>query len=1316
MRIVLGGDGIPLTAAQAGIWYAQQLDPENPVFNAAEYLEIRGSLDTSLFERALRRLVRETEALRMRVVEDDAGLRQIALPDPSWTLERRDLRGKADPGKAAVQWMRGLLSQPVDPRRDLLFRFALVQVADDRHLWFYRYHHVTVDGFAVAMLARRAAAVYTAFASGREPEDSGFGSVADLVAADTAYRGGERFAADREFWQQRLADCPEPVGLSDRSPVMAHGLVRHTEFLPGEAVEGLRDLAREVGVTWPAAMMTAAALYLQRSTGVDEVVLGVPVSCRLGRAARSVPGMVSNVVPLRVPVRQGATLAELLTQVSAELRAVVKHQHYRYEDLARDRRLLNGGGRLTGPEINIMMFDYQLRFGDCAAVVHNLSIGPSDDLSVIVYERSDGRGLQVDFDANPALYSDAEIAAHQRRFVGFLDRLATAGPDIAVGRLDLAAGTERDVVLRAHNDTAHPVPDTTLTALLEEQARRTPEAEALRFEGDSLTYGELHARADRLAHVLRARGIGPESLVALAVPRSQELVVGLLAVLRTGAAYLPVDPDYPAERIRFVLTDAQPLLLLTTTETARRLPDGLPVPSLVLDETRTAQLLAAQPEEPLAGPVPTGDHPAYVIYTSGSTGRPKGAVVSHRAIVNRLLWMQDRFGLGAADRVLQKTPSGFDVSVWEFFWPLITGATLVVARPEGHKDPAYLAEVIRTESVTTAHFVPSMLQFFLQEPDAVRCTGLRRIMCSGEALPRELCDRFLLSLPGARLFNLYGPTEAAVDVTCWECPPATGPVPIGRPVWNTRAHVLDSALHPVAPGVPGELYLAGVQLARGYLGRPGLSAERFLADPYGPPGSRMYRTGDLARWDEDGALVYLGRTDDQVKIRGLRIELGEIENALARHPAVRAVAVLAREDQEGDRRIVAYLAPADGSAPDIDALRGALAAELPDYMVPSAFVVLSELPVTANGKLDRRALPAPERAASCGRAPRTPREEILCELFAEVLGLPRTGMDDDFFHLGGHSLLASRLIARIRATLGAELTIRSVFEAPTPALLEERIAGEVSEGNPLDVVLPLRPHGSRPAVFCIHPAGGLGWSYAGIIKHLDRDVPVYALQARGLNGVDAMPSSFGEMAADYIEQIRKVQPQGPYHLLGYSSGGIAAHVIACELVAAGEEVGLLAILDTYPGQRLAELGEQEILADLLRWVGYDRRYLGRKPLTYDKVIGILRKLGSSLASLEPHHIEAIGRVYANGRTLVHEVEPSLYPGDATVLVASLDKVDISPTPETWRPYVGGEIKAHYLDRNHNDLMKPAALAEIGQILATELRDIEAARIAPAAGG
>ncbi|MGH4032637.1 amino acid adenylation domain-containing protein [Actinomycetota bacterium Odt1-20B] len=1310
---MLGADGasrISLTAAQAGIWFAQQLDPENPIYNAAEYLDIQGPLDVDVLDRALHRLVGEAEALRMRVVEDDEGLWQIADPDPEWTLEQVDLRAESAPEAAAEAWMRRVLAEPVDPRTDPLFRFALLRVARDRYFWFYRYHHVTVDGFAVALLARRAAELYTALAAGQEPAPSGFGQVAELVTADTLYRESERFAADREFWQRRLADCPEPVGLSDQKPVMAHGLVRRTEFLRPASLEALRDTAREVGVTWPAAMMTAAALYLQRSTGADEVVLGVPVSCRLGRTARSVPGMVSNVVPLRVAVRQDMPLADVLKQVSAELRATMKHQHYRYEDLVRDRNLLGGGGRLTGPEINIMMFDYGLSFGELPAVVNNLSIGPSDDLSLIVYERSDGRGLHVDFDANPALYSGAEIAGHQRRFIGFLHQLAAADPGTPVGRIDVVGEAERDLVIHGHNATAHAVPDTSLTELLHRQAARTPDATALRFEGASLTYRELHERADRLAHLLRSQGVGPESRVALAVPRSVELVTGLLAVLKTGAAYLPVDPDYPAERIQYLLADARPALLLTTAETAVRLPTDLAAPLLVLDIDDTADLLAAQPATPLAAPAPHGDHPAYVIYTSGSTGRPKGVQVSHRAIANRLLWMGERYGIGADDRILQKTPSGFDVSVWEFFLPLISGATLVVARPEGHKDPQYLAALIREERVTTAHFVPSMLQVFVQEPGAAGCTVLRRVICSGEALPEELQNQFLQVLPRVGLYNLYGPTEAAVDVTSWECAPATGPVPIGRPVWNTRTYVLDAALRPAGPGAAGELYLAGTQLARGYLGRPGLTAERFVADPFGPPGARMYRTGDLARWTDDGALVYLGRTDDQVKIRGFRIELGEIEAALTRHPEIAHAAVVVREDSPGDKRLVAYLVPAEGAGPRTDELRRELAGQLPEHMVPAAFVSLPELPVTPNGKLDRKALPAPDlAAATSGRAPGNPREEIVCGLFAEVLGLPRTGMDDNFFDLGGHSLLATRLVNRVRATFGTELTIRAVFEAPTPALLDARIADGDREEDPLDVLLPLRPHGERPAVFCVHPAGGLGWCYAGIIKHLGQGTPVYALQARGLDGDPAgLPASFEEMADDYIEQIRAVQPHGPYHLLGYSSGGIAAHVIASRLERAGEQVGLLAILDTYPGQTLAELGEQEILADLLRWVGYDRRYLGKKPLKHAKVIEILRKLGSSLASLEPHHIEAIGRVYANGRDLVHEFVPSRYGGDVTVLVASLDKVDISPTPETWRPYVAGEITAHHLERSHNDLMKPAALAEIGRILADELRALDAA--------
>ncbi|MFD9076130.1 amino acid adenylation domain-containing protein, partial [Streptomyces lasiicapitis] len=572
-----------------------------------------------------------------------------------------------------------------------------------------------------------------------------------------------------------------------------------------------------------------------------------------------------------------------------------------------------------------------------------------------------------------------------------------------------------------------------------EQVRETPDAVAVVFEGAEWSYAELDARANRLARLLISRGVGAESLVAVCMERSADLVVALLAVLKAGGAYVPVDPEYPAERIAYVLEDAQPVLVLTSEAVESVVPVVSGLERVVVDGARTVSVLAgldagAVTDAERGAPV-LPSHVAYVIYTSGSTGRPKGVAVAHRGVVNRLLWMQGVFGLGGSDRVVQKTPFGFDVSVWEFFWPLITGAGLVVARPGGHRDAGYLAELIRRERVTVAHFVPSMLRVFLREPSVGACAGLRWVVCSGEALAGELRDQFFDVLAGVELHNLYGPTEASVDVTAWACDAGEGPVvPIGRPVWNTRVYVLDAGLRPVPVGVAGELYLAGDQLARGYVGRAGLSAERFVACPFGAAGERMYRTGDVVRWRADGNLEYLGRADDQVKLRGFRIELGEIEAALESHSAVAESAVLVREDVPGDKRLVAYVVLADsGNTVDTAVLRAHVGRVLPEYMVPSAMVVLEALPVTVNGKLDRRALPAPEyTAAGSGRGPASLQEEILCAVFAEVLGVPSVGVDDNFFELGGHSLLAVSLVERLRAR-GVPVSVRALFAAPTVA-------------------------------------------------------------------------------------------------------------------------------------------------------------------------------------------------------------------------------------------------------------------------------------------
>nr|WP_216589496.1 non-ribosomal peptide synthetase [Streptomyces brasiliscabiei] len=563
----------------------------------------------------------------------------------------------------------------------------------------------------------------------------------------------------------------------------------------------------------------------------------------------------------------------------------------------------------------------------------------------------------------------------------------------------------------------------TLVAPIEEQVRRTPDATALVFGTETLTYAEFNARANRLAHQLTALGVRPGAPVAVAVPRSLELLVTLVAVVKAGGAYLPLDPDYPADRLAYMLEHTGPACVVA--DTAGRVPVPASVPVVVLDEDGDA--VAARPATDPAVAITPG-HPAYIIFTSGSTGRPKGVVVPHSAIDNRLRWMQAEYPLTAADRVLQKTPSGFDVSVWEFFWALREGAAIVVAEPGGHQDPVYLARTIREQAVTTCHFVPSMLQVFLAEPEAAGRTGLRRVFCSGEALPRETVREFGRLLPGVELHNLYGPTEAAVDVTYHPCDTgADGPVPIGKAVWNTRLYVLDAGLRPVPAGESGELYLAGVQLATAYLGRPEITADRFLADPFGPAGERMYRTGDLARWTADGEVEYLGRTDHQIKLRGLRIELGEIESVLLAHPAVRQAAVVAHEG----RHLVAYLV-ADGV--EAAELRASAAGRLPEFMVPSAFVFLDALPLSPNGKLDRKALPAPVFDGGEYREPQGERERILAEVYAEVLGLDRVGADDDFLTVGGDSLRSLKVIALARAR-GLELTQRQVLTHRTVARL-----------------------------------------------------------------------------------------------------------------------------------------------------------------------------------------------------------------------------------------------------------------------------------------
>ncbi|MDI5967959.1 amino acid adenylation domain-containing protein [Streptomyces sp. SL13] len=1295
---------LPLTAAQAGMWYAQRMSPDSTIYNGGQYLEIHGPVDEALFEAALRRVVRETDALRTRFAEDADGPWQIVDADPHWSPRLVDLSAEADPQAAAESWMWQDLARPVDLGAGPLFLFALIRVAAERYLWYLRCHHIALDGFSSALVGQRVAEVYSALAAGTPVPPAPFGPLAALVAEDTGYRASERFTADGAYWREHLADRPEPVGLSAGQPFMPRRLVRRSARLEPETVKALRAAADEAGVAWPPVVTAVFAAYLQRLTGGAEAIVGLPVTTRIGRIARSTPGMVSNMLPLRLSVRPDMSLRDLLLHAAAAMRRTMRHQRYRYEDVRRELGLLGDDQRLVGPHVNIMMFGDALRFAGHRSTAHTLNLGPVDDLSVVVHGQSDDGSLGVDFEANPGLYTEDELAAHQERFLGFMDALVRGGTDGPVGRAELMLPVEIRRALLEWNGEVPAAATRTVPELFEAQVRRSPDRTAAVFGTDTLSYGELNARANRLAHWLIEKGAGPEQYVALVLPRSLDLVVAVLAVLKSGAAYVPVDSGHPADRIAMILQDTAPVLTLDRagwpTDLAGR-PDTDPT-----DADRTAPL------------TPAGT--AYVIFTSGSTGRPKGVLVPHRNVARLFSATDHWFHFGPDDVWTLFHSFAFDFSVWELWGALLHGGRLVVVPFDTSRSPAQLLALLVREKVTVLNQTPSafyqLIEADHEQPELGRQLALRHVVFGGEALDLRRLDAWYARHDdtGPVLVNMYGITETTVHVSHAPLSRAVTrdavASSIGRTIPDLRGYVLDNALRLVPPGSAGELYVAGNGLARGYLNRPGLTAHRFTADPFGAPGSRMYRTGDVVRWTVDGALEFIGRADDQVKIRGFRIELGEIENTLLTHDAVAQATVAAREDTPGDQRLVAYVVPASAAAaPDTADLRAHLARSLPDYMVPAAFVTLDRLPLTVNGKLDTKALPAPQAPATPAgsRAPRTPQEEILCKLFAEVLGAKRVSSDDNFFDLGGHSLLATRLLTRIRETFGVELSIRSLFGAPTPAALAGHLLDDTECGGALDVLLPLKPFGTRTPVFCVHPAGGMSWCYSGLIRHLGQDYPVYGLQARGLDKQEEIPETIGQMAADYVEQIRAVQPSGPYRLVGYSAGGVIAHAMATRLQDCGERVDLLGILDTYPGQRMPPMTEQDVLADLLNWVGYDRRYLGKAPLTHTKVTEILKKLGSAMAMLEERHITAIARIYANNAEMFNTYAPDRFAGDILLVVATLDKIDISPKPDTWRPYVGGRIETREVDRKHTDLMKPGPLAEIGRILAEKLRELDA---------
>jgi len=1049
-----------LTESQLLFWFAEHLSPDEQLYfdRAATTFTLEGELDRHHFERALQALVDRCDALRSVIVEEKGVPRRRVREPFRVGLEIVDLTDFPRPEKVFDSWLEKRAFRPFE-MGERLFDCALVRLAPERWVWFWSVHHMVADGWSLTLIAAWLSTACQLSRQGRLAEAPGLPSFEDYVGFERSVRASERWEKAREYWEAKLAQ-PWTHNAFYRAATAPRTLRSERLSLPlgRERSEAIREVTTRLSAFSPA-IVFATALFacLHRLSGERVLRCGAPFANR-GERFKETVGLLMNACALEVEVEPGETFLSLARKVQRENVETARHQLYPVRNPPENPA--------WDVYLNYQTQGYQELCG-LPVTFDLLTSGNSHNALEVQVRDFDASGCwTLDFDFNLAAFGAAERERTATHFLNLLDAFL-ANPEGSLAAAPMLSPEEREAVVVGLNETATPYErGLTLPGLFARQAAATPEATALVREEEHLSYRELARRANGLALALGRLGVGPDQAVGILAERSIEMVVGLFAILGAGGAYVPLDPSYPVERLAFMLEDAGLTALLASRELIEGPLGGTlgallgpSLPTLFLEDGAAA---APSPEEG-APPPPSGagvgeDHLAYMIFTSGSTGRPKGVMIPHRGIVNRLLWMQESYRLRPGDRVLQKTPASFDVSVWEFFWPLATGATLVVARPGGHQDPTYLVRTIAAERITTMHFVPSMLQVFVEQPGVGELGSLRRVITSGEALPEELRQRFYERVPGV-LHNLYGPTEAAVDVTSWACPPENElPVlPIGKPIANTRIHLLDRYANPVPKGIPGELVIGGVQLARGYRGRPGLTARSFIPDgmgEIGKPGDRLYRTGDLARYLPDGEIEFLGRIDFQVKLRGFRIELGEIEAALLTHPAVREAVVLARDDRaaEGvhDVRLVAYVVPAGEAAGEAGAalawstLRSHLAEGLPEHMVPAAGVILPAMPLTPSGKVDRKALPAPdfEAAATVAwLAPRTPLEALVAHICAEVLGVAEVGVEHNFFEIGGNSLLATQVVTMVQDVLPVELPLRNVFETPTVA----RIAALIEE-------------------------------------------------------------------------------------------------------------------------------------------------------------------------------------------------------------------------------------------------------------------------------
>ncbi|GCE38610.1 Siderophore biosynthesis non-ribosomal peptide synthetase modules Bacillibactin synthetase component F [Rhodococcus wratislaviensis] len=1299
------GTPLPLSPAQERLWFLDSA-AGGGTYLLALAVDFGDGLEPGALSAALTDVVTRHQSLRTVFPLVDAVPHQVVLPaaDAKVRLERVDNVGNIEGHIAAMTTVGlGLTDQP--PLRAVLY--------EPQHTLVLLMHHIIGDEWSQAKLLDDLAFAYNARRAGRAPEFTPL----PLQYPDVAVWQRERIGTGPEdatplltgqldYWREQLAGLPLELGWRTDRPRPAlptnRGASVHRTLSPSlhAAVDAL---AAERRASFFMIVHAAVAVLLERLGAGEDIALGVPVAGRSHPDLDAMVGCVINTVVLRTDVSGDPTFDQLLDRVRAVDLDAVDHADVPFNRIV---ELVNPPrSSARHPLFQVMLSHWKQdaaaeQFDGTTAAVRMLDATSAKfDLALRFQERPDSGGVDVTFEYSTELFEAATVESLADRLAVVIERLV-ANHEQRIGLLDILTPQERERVLGEWSHSEHSIPARTFDEYFSEQVAHTPDAEALAVGSSvrpavSLTYRQLDERANRIAHLLISRGAGPGDVVALALDRSAELIISVLAVLKSGAAYLPVDPTYPADRIAHMLADGAPVAILTSSVgVPDRTPLGTAVPVLDLDDPDLQALLDTQP---VTAPTDADrtrplqlDDAAYLIYTSGSTGVPKGVVVPHLGIADLLSLQSDVIGMDHRTRALHFSSISFDLAFWQIMWGVLSGGTLVVATDADRIPGEPLARVINEHDVNFVGVPPSFAAAFPPEhpiPDGVD------LMLGAEKLTPQLIERYA---PGRRLFNAYGPTECTVNATLALVEPGhEGPVPIGVVDPGKHAYVLDHALRPVPPGVSGELYLAGDSVTRGYRNQSPKTAERFIADPFADPGSRMYRTSDVVWWGRDGQIYFTGRADSQVKVRGFRIELNEIEAVLSGDPDVEHIVVVVREDRPGDQRLVAYATSVPGGRIDPDQLHRRAASRLPDYMIPAAFIAVDEFPTLPNGKLDQSSLPVPHLSLQVSeRGPRTAREEVLCQLFAEALGIERVGIDDSFFDLGGHSLMAAGLMSAISKRLSVTATVASLFAAPTVAQLAGRLDDD-HDADALAVLLPFRTEGSKPPVFCFHPAGGISWGYSGLLRHIDDDYPLYGVQASNLSTSKRPPETLEDMASEYIEHMRTVQPTGPYHLLGWSLGGVVAHAIAGALQNQGEELGMLVMLDSFPSDAWASMPtEQDALAALLYMVGYDPEPLLADGLDRQQVIDILRGEGSALAGINEHTPAAMIDNFANAVRLESEPSQIVVDSDMLFFTAARNPATAA-TYDLWRPYLTGTIVNHDLDCEHKDMTQPRWIGEVG---------------------